>query len=308
MTHATESGYNIINIIITKLKAIIVMTKPLQLLLLSITMFGAYLASGAYPDLVTLLLLAITGLASIGGVTALNMILERDIDGLMRRTSNRPLVKGVLGVGEALASVTALMTIGLLAALQINEYVAFAVLGGLYFDIIMYTELAKRRTVLNILLGGVAGGMPALGGWAAGRGSMDLGGFLLAGIVMAWIPMHIWFISYYYKDDYIKAGIPMASVVLKPRQVAILVRISLLILNIFMWTFLVVEGYGITAAILTTILSFIANSKVVAWTSNPTRESARAIFKFASPIMASIFLALPIDFWALKGVLEVLVH
>lgn len=308
MSRATESWYDINNVIIARLKAIIVMTKPLQLLLLSITMFGAYLASGAYPDPATLLLLAITGFASIGGVTALNMVLERDIDSLMRRTSNRPLVRGVLGVGETLVSVTALTAIGLLAALQINEYVAFAVLGGLYFDIIMYTELAKRRTALNILLGGVAGGMPALGGWAAGRGSIDIGGLLLAGVVMAWIPMHIWFISYYYKDDYIKAGIPMASVVLEPRKVAILVRISLLIFNILMWAFLVLEGYGIAAAILTTVLSSIANNKVGAWASNPTRESARAIFKFASPIMASIFLALPVDFWALKGVLEVLVY
>jgi len=286
-----------------KLIAVISMMKPLQLTLLSITMYGAYIASGAKPSLTTLALLSVTGVASIGGVTALNMILDRDIDSLMERTRKRPLVTGEITPKEATAIVTLLILAGIIASARINAYVALSVLGGLYFDIIMYTELAKRRTALNILLGGIAGGMPALGGWAAGRGQLDLGGAMLAGVVMAWIPMHIWFISYYYRSDYVKAGIPMASVVLSPRQVANLVKLSLLIMNALLWGFTILQGYGYFAALATSLLTMMAGRYISSWSRGPSRESARMIFKFASPIMAIVFILLPIDYWVISRIL-----
>jgi len=286
-----------------KARAVWTMMKPLQMFLLAVTMYGAYFAAGGGLDPKTLLLLAVAAVGGIGGVTALNMILEADIDAVMPRTSSRPIPRGILGVGEATAIFTSITAGGLLAALAINRYVAFSVLLGLVFDIVMYTELTKRRTPVNIVLGGVAGGAPALGGWAAARGTIDLGGILLSLVVMSWIPMHIWFISAYYKDDYAKAGIPMAPLVLSIKDVALLIKASLAILASFLYIFTIVEGYGLLGSIVATILVILALRQVSAWESNPSPETARGLFKFASPVIAAVFLALPIDYWLLRGIL-----
>jgi protoheme IX farnesyltransferase len=235
-------------------------------------------------------------IGAIGGVTALNMYLEVDIDSVMERTRNRPLVAGSLSKSEALLGITILIVMGLLSALLINKYVALSVLIGLYSDIIMYTEIAKRRTPTNILLGGIAGGMPALGGWAAGRGSFDIPGALLSMIVMAWIPMHIWFISYYHKDDYARAGVPMAPVVMRVKDVARLIKISLITMSLLDWIFFMLSGYGLVSALAASLLSFLAIRRVSSWERSPSRETARSMFKFASPVIATVFLLLPIDY------------
>ncbi|MEB3817042.1 MAG: heme o synthase [Desulfurococcales archaeon] len=282
-----------------KARAIWIMMKPAQLFLLSVTLFGAYFSAGGGLDATKLLLLLAAGVGGIGGVTALNMVFEADIDSVMPRTSSRPIPVGIISPGEAAASVSVITLAGILAALAINRYVAFAVLLGLVFDIIMYTELAKRRTWINIVLGGVAGGAPALGGWAAARGTIDIGGVLLAAVVMAWIPMHIWFISVYYKKDYALAGIPMAPVVFPERKVATMVKVSLAILTILMWLFTIAERYGLLASVVASTLSALAYRKVTLWERGPTRERARELFKFASPIIAAVFIALPIDYWLL---------
>jgi protoheme IX farnesyltransferase len=287
-----------------KVKALWEMTKPLQLFLLSVTLFGSYFAAGGRPDApITLALLAVAAVGGIGGVTALNMIIERDIDSIMDRTASRPIPAGILSVGEATASVMSLIIVGLIAAASINRYVAFAVLLGAVFDIILYTNIAKRRTPINIILGGVAGGAPALGGWAAARGTIDAGGLILSAIVMAWIPMHIWFISYYYRSDYAKAGIPMAPVVLSTAEVARLINLSLIIMILLSWLFVAVEGYGILASSLLTLLALVAVRKVEEWRRNPSRETARSLFKFASPIIAVFYFMLPIDYWIVGVIL-----
>ncbi|MEB2836064.1 MAG: heme o synthase [Desulfurococcales archaeon] len=292
------------NSLAVKARAIWVMMKPLQLFLLSVTLFGAYFAAGGRFNAATLALLVGAAIGGIGGVTALNMVLEADIDALMPRTAGRPVPSGLIGPGEALSACVAITFLGLLSALAINRYVAFSVLLGLVFDIIMYTEIAKRRSPVNILLGGVAGGAPALGGWAAARGTIDLGGALLAGVVMSWIPMHIWFISSYYMDDYARAGIPMAPLVLPPKRVTALIKASLLVMDALLWAFVAVEGYGMLAASLASLLVALSMRAVSRWEASPDRERARALFKFASPVIAAVFIALPIDYWLLGGVMH----
>lgn len=282
---------------VTKARAVWTMMKPLQMLLLSVTMYGAYFAAGGGFRPGILLLLAAAAIGGIGGVTALNMALEADIDSVMPRTSSRPIPRKILSVGEAVVVSVAITVGGLLAALAINRYVAFSVLLGLSFDIIMYTELTKRRTPVNIVLGGVAGGAPALGGWAAARGTIDLGGALLALVVMSWIPMHIWFISAYYKGDYARAGIPMAPLVLSEGEVALLVRISLITLASLLYAFTFIEGYGVLGSAIATILVALSLREVSIWEANPSPENARRLFKFASPVIAAVFLALPLDYW-----------
>ncbi len=282
-------------IMFQKIKAILLMMKPRQLILLMITMYGAYFISGGPLNPRTLALLTLVGIGSAGGVTALNMYLEADIDSIMSRTSNRPLPKKLIGYGEALAGITLLIGIGVIAGALINIYVVFAALTGLYFDIVAYTEIAKRRTEWALLFGSVAGSMPALGGWAAGSGSINLTGILLAGIVYVWQPLHVAFIHYYYVNDYEKAGIPTIPSKLGHEAFALLATFSVLFTIIFSWLVALSLKSGYLTAGLVTFLGIFALTAVSKFKSSPSRETARRMIKFASPLVGIIFILLPLE-------------
>lgn len=270
------------------------LVKPRQTLLLLVTMYGAYFAAGG-RDLATLLWMSIAGFLSIAGTTAMNMVLERDIDSLMPRTASRPIPAGLVKPASAASFSVATYTLGALVGTMVNPVFTLTILLGYFFDILIYTNLVKRSTPLNIVLGGVAGGMPALGGWAAARGAIELGGSLLSLLVMAWIPMHIWFIATYFLEDYRKAGVPMAPVVLGPVRAAYLTEASTIIMIVISWLFVVLEGYGLLAAITALILGALSVKNIRAFRRKPTREHAYSMFKFASPLLASIFTVLALE-------------
>ena len=282
-----------------KIKHIFIMTKPLQLLLLMITMYGAYLIATDSINLQTLLLLTVTGIGGAGGVTALNMYLERDIDSLMPRTSQRPLPSGNLSPGEALAGITLLILAGVLAGAAINKYVAFTVLAGLYFDIIGYTEIAKRRTEWALVLGSVAGSMPALGGWAAGRGAIDLAGLILAGIVFVWQPLHVAFIHYYYKEDYEKAGIPTIPGRLGDEWFGMIAVASILSFFLLVWAFYFASGIGLLTASIASIMAARALIAAKAFMDKPQKDMARRMIKYASPLVGIVFMLAPLEAYIL---------
>lgn len=277
-----------------KARDLIALTKPRQLALLMFTMYGAYFAAGGGLDLRVLSLLTITGAASIGGVTALNMYLDMDIDSAMRRTSKRPLPSGRLRPGEAMMAILLMLVIGVVAAAAVNEYLLFTVLAGLYFDIIAYTELSKRFTPLNIVLGSVAGSMPALGGWAAATGGFGLGGILLAGIVFAWQPMHVWFLGFYFEEDYRRAGVPILPT-RSPRLLSLLIAANLVVMAGLLWLFVATTGYGHLTALASTALVYASLVKVWRFAHNPDKRLALSIFKFATPVVALAFALLPVE-------------
>ncbi|MEB3846261.1 MAG: heme o synthase [Desulfurococcales archaeon] len=278
------------------IKAVVEMTKPLQTFLLMITMVGGYLAAGG-TDLVTLLLLLIVGYTSIGGTTVLNMYLERDIDAVMNRTKKRPLPSRRISESATVLSALILLSASIAFAELINSYVVLTVLAGLYFDVLIYTNLVKRRTPYNIVLGGIAGAMPALGGWAAAVGAITLGGLLLSLAVMLWIPLHIWILAYYLKDEYAKAQIPMFPVVASPFRTATYIKAALYILVLNIAVFTVTQGYGIIAFIATSILVYKALKLLNLFKAKPNKSTAFKLYKFASPIMGTLFILLPIDYW-----------
>jgi len=278
-----------------KIKALIQMTKPRQLALLLVTMYGAYFAAGGPLAPTYIILLTVTGFGSIGGVTALNMYLEKDIDSLMKRTRKRPLPSGRLNDKEALVGITIMILAGITAAAMMNRYVAFTVLAGLYFDIIAYTELTKRSTVWNLLLGSFAGAMPALGGWAAGEGGITLGGLLLAGIVFFWQPMHVSFLAYYFHDDYRRAGIPTVPDVLSTKAFSIFLATSIAAIPLLLWAYMYIEGYGVFTSAITSIMALQAILKVLDFSRHPSKSTALSMIKFASPLIAIAFLGIPLE-------------
>ncbi len=149
-----------------------------------------------------------------GGSAALNMAYEGDIDALMRRTRARPVPAGRVQAADALGlGVTlSLFSVGIMG-LATNWLAAALLAATIAFYALVYTVWLKRRTPQNIVVGGLAGALPPLVGWAAASGSAPLNAWLLVAIIFVWTPPHFWALSLYTREDYAKAGVPMMPVV-----------------------------------------------------------------------------------------------
>jgi protoheme IX farnesyltransferase len=190
------------------------LTKPrLMWLLCLVASAGMALAAGPTLAPRTVVLTLLGGVLSIGASGTFNHVFERDVDRRMSRTSDRPLATDVVSVRNALAF-GALLTAGSLAAFAaVNPLVAVLGLVAIVFYSVVYTLVLKPNTVQNTVLGGAAGALPALIGWAAVTGSIGLGGLVLATVIFLWTPAHFYNLALAYKDDYARGGFPMMPVV-----------------------------------------------------------------------------------------------
>ncbi|MDT0444903.1 heme o synthase [Streptomyces johnsoniae] len=237
-----------------RVKAFIALTKPRIIELLLITTVPVmFLAEQGVPDLWLVFATCLGGYLSAGGANALNMYLDRDIDALMHRTRNRPLVTGVVRPVECLAFGIALAVISTLwFGLTVNWLSAWLALGALAFYVLVYTMLLKRRTSQNIVWGGIAGCMPVLIGWSSVTNSVSWAAVILFLVMFFWTPPHYWPLSMKVKDDYARVGVPMLPVVaantVVARQIVIyswvmvLVSLALWPLGYTGWFYPVVAG------------------------------------------------------------------
>jgi protoheme IX farnesyltransferase len=154
------------------------------------------------------------GTLSAGSANAANMYLDRDIDALMRRTARRPLVTGAVSAPAALAFALGLQLAAFATLwLAVNPLSAVLALSAALFYVFVYTALLKRVSSQNIVIGGAAGAVPVLVGWAAVKGSLGWAPFLLFILVVLWTPPHFWALAIRYRDDYANAKVPMMPVV-----------------------------------------------------------------------------------------------
>jgi protoheme IX farnesyltransferase len=173
-----------------------------------------FLAEQGVPDLWLVLATCFGGYLSAGGANALNMYIDRDIDALMHRTQNRPLVTGAVRPGECLVFGLALAVLSTLwFGLLVNWVSAALSLGALLFYVLVYTMWLKRRTAQNIVWGGIAGCMPVLIGWSSVTGSLSWAAVVLFLVIFFWTPPHYWPLSMKVKDDYARVGVPMLPVI-----------------------------------------------------------------------------------------------
>ena len=190
-------------------------------LLLLAALGGAILAAGGAPSFGQVALLLITGGMSAAGASAINQYLERERDGLMDRTSRRPLPLGQIRDERwALAAGLGLVGLATLIALALNPPLAVLIALGAAIYVGVYTLWLKPRTLTNIVIGGAAGSCAVLSGSAAVGNWSDPGALLLALLVFAWTPTHFWSLALAYRDDYARAGVPMLPVQTTPRQAA----------------------------------------------------------------------------------------
>lgn len=208
---------------VDKVKGYISLTKPRVMELLLVTTVPVMiLAHGGIPNLWLVLATVIGGAMSAGSAGAFNCYIDRDIDRVMKRTSNRPLVTGVLSPREALVfswTLAAASTGWLLVTT--NPLTAALSVGAIFFYVVVYTLWLKRWTSQNIIWGGIAGCFPVLIGWAAVTNSLSWAPFILFGVVFLWTPPHYWPLSMKYRDDYKSVGVPMLAVVRGRAQVGL---------------------------------------------------------------------------------------
>ena len=195
--------------------ALVALTKPrIIALLLVTTPPSMYLAAEGWPEPALVVATLIGGALTAGAANAFNMILDRDIDVLMERTRNRPLPTGQVSETAALAFATTLAVAGpLWLWATVNLLAAIIATAGMAFYVSIYTAILKRRTVQNIVIGGAAGAVPALVGWAAVANELHAAAWLLFGVIFLWTPPHFWALAVMRTEDYAAAGVPMMPVV-----------------------------------------------------------------------------------------------
>ena len=203
--------------------AYVALTKPRVLELLLVTTVPVMiLAQGGMPNLWLVLATTIGGAMSAGSAAAFNMYLDRDIDAHMHRTENRPLVTGEISPRAGLVfawTLAVASTVWLLATT--NWLAATLSVVAIFFYVVIYTMVLKRRTEQNIVWGGIAGCFPVLIGWSAVTGSLTWTPFILFLLVFLWTPPHYWPLSMKYKDDYEDGDVPMLGVTRSASQVGL---------------------------------------------------------------------------------------
>lgn len=198
------------------------LTKPRVIsLLLFTTLAAMFIAAGGWPGLGLFLVVFVGGYMAAGAANAFNMVIDRDIDGRMKRTAQRPTVTDKISSRDATLFATALMVLSfVLLWWGANLTTALLAMAGLGWYVLVYTLYMKRRFWSNIVIGGAAGAFPPLVGWAAVTGGLNLFAWYLFLIIFFWTPVHFWALSLMIKDDYAAVGVPMLPVVRGERETA----------------------------------------------------------------------------------------
>jgi len=271
------------------------LTKPrVQSLLLLTTVAAMEVAGDPSPWLIVAT--CIGGYLSAGGAGAVNHWFDRDIDARMRRTASRPIPSGRVAPRAALAFGVALAALSFVClSAFVNVLAAVLALGGFLGYVFVYTVWLKRRTPQNIVIGGAAGAVPPLVGWAAVTGGLGLTAVYLFAIVFFWTPPHFWALSLLMKDDYARVGVPMLPVVrgeVETRRQILLYTLLLFVLS-FLPACAGLFGPLYHVAAWTLGLAFIGLAVVLYRRAD--RRWALRTYLFSLAYLASLFAVMVLD-------------
>ena len=274
----------------------VALTKPRVISLLLVTTVTTMFVADRSPRFSTVLLTMLGGYLAAGGAGAINHYIERDIDARMSRTSRRPLPSGRLEPHHALwfGVVLGCLAFGVFA-LGVNMTAALLAMAGLLGYVFVYTMWLKPSTTQNIVIGGAAGAVPPLVGWAAAAGQLDPSAFYLFAIVFYWTPPHFWALALLIKDDYARTGIPMLPVVdgeAETRRQILLygwLLVAITALPLVAGLFGVV--YGISALVLNAFFLGLC----LRLYRRADRRSALLLFHYSLAYLALLFCAMAAD-------------
>ena len=274
------------------------LTKPRIMSLLLLTgLCGMIVGAGKLPPL-WLVATTMLGLAlACGGASALNHVLDADIDRLMgKRTRSRPVAAGRISASYALEFGLALSALSfVLLAGVVNVLTAVLALAGILFYVLVYTKLLKRSTPQNIVIGGAAGAIPPLVGWAAATGDLTLPALVLFAVVFLWTPPHFWALALLIKRDYANAGVPMLPVVRGERETVKEILLYTAALVAFTLAPALWGQFGLVYLVAAAALG--AGFLGLAWNLRRERTPARAalLFHYSLAYLALLFVAMALD-------------
>ena len=274
-------------------------TKPSSVALLVFTSAAA-MAIAALSEKWFVLPVSIAALVAITAATAgcntMTCYIDRDIDAIMRRTSRRPIPAGrIVPAEKALLWGVFLIALGLLLGLWINFLSFVILLLGVLDNVVVYSLWLKRKNPINIVLGGFSGGLPAMFGWTVVTGSINLLSVLLAGLVVLWIPGHIWSLAIFSRDDYARANVPMLPVVIEEKAALRCIVATAILMIPFSLAVYWVGGFGWIYAVLAVSVGVAVLALNVYLFVHPTRENAYRAFKVSSPYLFLLFLGMVLD-------------
>jgi heme o synthase len=275
----------------------VALTKPriVELLLIT-TVPTMVLAADGWPGWRLVVVTLLGGSLAAGGANAANMYVDRDIDAKMQRTQGRPLVTGAIAPGHALVFAAALEVVAFVVlAAGANLLAAVLALAATAFYVGVYTIWLKRTSTHNIVIGGAAGAVPVLVGWAAVTGSLDWPAFLLFVAMFLWTPPHFWALAIRYADDYRAAGVPMLPVV-APLCVAAEQMVAYTAALVATTLVLIpVAGLGWIYGVAALVLGALFLAGTIALVKQPTAAASMRVFTFSITYVTLLFGALTLD-------------
>jgi heme o synthase len=280
-----------------RIKDFIALTKPLIVGLLLITTYGGLVIGGkAWPSFSLTIWTLIGGALAAGGSSALNQYIDRELDKQMQRTAKRPLADGRLRDAEGLAYGLGLsLTSYYILACFVNGLAALLSLAGIIYYVILYSLWLKKATVQNIVIGGGAGAIPPMVGYAAATGHLDWTAWILFAIIFMWTPPHFWALAIVRMKDYERAGVPMLPVVrgeLETRKQIFIYTIELIAVTLLL-PILNLAGivYLVASLVLGGALIYAAWA---VWKEGGNKVAWR-MYRWSSTYLVFIFLAIMID-------------
>ncbi len=231
------------------------------------------------------------------GAEVLTNYNDRDIDLMMKRTNHRPIPSGRVTPRRALIYGLVMSVLSVVLAYWFNSLAAIFMLIGLVDNVAVYSLWLKRRSWLNIILGGISGGMPVLIGYAAIADSVSALAIFMSALVIVWIPTHIWSLAIKTREDYRKANIPMLPVVVSTRIATVCIAFTSSLLAVFSLSIFFVA----TVSLFYVVSAIACGAAILGYSVklaiDRTEKTAWTLFKISSPYLAIIFTVLILNFW-----------
>ena len=281
----------------TRIKAYIALTKPriIELLLVT-TVPTMVVAQRGLPPLTLVFATLVGGSLAAGGANAINMYVDRDIDRIMKRTQGRPLVTGEVTPTAALVFAIALEVIAFFELwAAVNLLSAVLAISATLFYVFVYTLWLKRTSEHNIVIGGAAGAVPVLVGWAAVTNGLSLAPLVLFAVIFVWTPPHFWALAVKYRDDYAAAGVPMLPAVASFTRTARQIVIYTVALWACTLVFAPVAGMGVIYTVAAVVLGAVFLLYALRLQRDGTTANAMRLFSYSITYVTLLFGAMALD-------------
>ena len=281
----------------TRVAGYVALTKPriIELLLIT-TVPTMVVAEQGMPSGWLILNTIIGGAFAAGGANAINMYVDRDIDALMERTKNRPLVTGVMSPRAALTFAIGLEVVAFAWLWAwVNLLTAALGVAACLFYVFVYTLWLKRTSKSNIVIGGAAGAVPVLIGWTAVTDSLDWAPVVLFAVMFYWTPPHFWALAIKYREDYSTAEVPMLPSVTSVRTTAVRILVYTLLLWGLTLLFSPVAGMGAVYLISAIVLGAAFTWYAVKLLQDPSTKTAMRVFTYSITYVTLLFGAMALD-------------